>query len=453
MKKIFAFMAIATLMSSCCQSPEIESSVPAKMVNGTVVLETPARAEGQTSALQMACEPIDTVRVGFVGLGGRGYSAVGRYLQVPGTKITAICDKYPEKVSAAQEMLKENGFPKAAEYTGDEGYKQLCEDPNVDLVYICTPWLLHTPIAVYAMEHGKHAATEVPAATTIEECWQLVNTCERTRKHCMMLENCCYDFFEMTCLNMAQQGVFGEIYHAEGAYLHNLDPFWPHYEDNWRLDFNQKHRGDNYPTHGLGPICQILDIHRGDKMDYLVAMDSDSYRGAARGKEFMGTDEFEDGDHTVSLIRTHNGHQIEIQHNVYAPRPYSRIFQLTGTNGYACKYPEPVFAVEPDPENFADKETFDALCKLYEHPISAEYEEKAKEVGGHGGMDYIMDCRLIHCLRNGLPLDEDVYDAAEWSCIAELSRISIKNGSVPVQVPDFTRGDWNEIQGFHHSGF
>lgn len=453
MKKLLSYIAVAALCISCCRENLIPASVPARMENGIISLDAPARASGQVSALQLACEPIDTVRIGFIGLGSRGMGAVRRYTYIDGVEIKALCDLLPERVEEAGAYLSSRNLPAAVGYSGEYGWKDLCENPEIDLVYICTPWLQHTPMAVYAMEHGKHVAVEVPAATTIAECWQLVNTCERTRRHCMMLENCCYDFFEMTALNMAQKGVFGEIYHAEGAYIHNLDEFWDKYQGNWRLDYDQKYRGDNYPTHGLGPICQIMDIHRGDKMEYLVSMDTKSIHGAAVAKEKMGVDDFADGDHTVSLIRTLKGHQIEIQHNVYAARPYSRMFQLTSTEGFANKYPRPGFAVAPNPEKWADEERYDALCLEYRHPIVAEYEAKAREVGGHGGMDFIMDSRLVHCLRNGLPLDQDVYDAAEWSCIAELSRISITNGSVPVNVPDFTRGDWNRIQGFRHGGF
>lgn len=447
MKKIFALIAIASALCACNSYPKVESSLPYKVQNGTIVLQEPARAAGQTSALGMTCDPIDTVRVGFVGLGMRGEDAVRRYTYVEGVKITAICDLLPERVTRANDYLVSRGWPKAAEYSGEEGWKELCERDDVDLVYICTPWLLHTPVSLYAMEHGKHVACEVPSMMNIKDCWDIIDTCEKTRKHFIMLENCCYDFYEMTALNMAQQGVFGEVYHVEGAYIHNLDPFWKHYQGNWRLDYNQKFSGDNYPTHGIGPVCQVLNIHRGDKMNTLVAMDTKSIHGAEVAKEMMGVDEFANGDHTVSLIRTEKGHQIEVQHNVYAARPYSRMYQLTGTKGFANKYPRPEFAVLPDPESFATKEAYDSLMLAYKHPIIAEYETKAKEVGGHGGMDYIMDSRLIWCLRNGLPLDMDVYDAAEWCCVNELSRISIESGSMPVKVPDFTRGDWNKVQG------
>lgn len=452
MKKTALLLVLLGVICSCTGIPKVESSVPYKVKDGTIVLQEPARSPGQESALLMACDPIDTVRIGFVGLGMRGSDAVRRYTYIDGVKIAAVCDLLPDRAASANEYLESRGFAKAAEYSGEEGYKALCESDDVDLVYICTPWQLHVPVSIYALEHGKHVACEVPSMMNVKDCWDIINLCEKNRKHFMMLENCCYDFYEMTALNMAQKGLFGEVYHVEGAYIHNLDPFWDAYQGNWRLEYNQKYRGDNYPTHGIGPICQVLNIHRGDKMEVLVAQDTKSIHGAAVAKEKMGVDEFADGDHTVSLIRTALGHQIEVHHNVYAARPYSRMYQLTGTEGFANKYPYSQLAVGPDPERFATKEVYDSLMLAYKHPIIAQYEAEAKEVGGHGGMDYIMDSRLIYCLRNGLPLDQDVYDAAEWCCVNELSRISINAGCMPVKVPDFTRGEWNTIQGYSHAG-
>jgi predicted dehydrogenase len=463
--------ALAVLLTSfgavsCSDDEKVEASVPAVMEDGKIVLETPEREAGQASALLMKCDPIDTVRVGFVGIGSRGSEAVSRYTYIDGVKITALCDRRQEAIDSCQKTLSRRNLPAAKEYCGEEAWKQLCESPDVDLVYVCTPWLLHTPIAVYAMEHGKHVAIEVPAAMSIKECWDLVNTSEKTRKHCMMLENCVYDFFETTTLAMARKGMFGDITHVAGGYIHNLDPFWNGYDRNWRLDYDQKHRGDNYPTHGIGPLCQVLNIHRGDKMEYVVSMDSDAYHGKAVAKAKMGVDDFAEGDHTVSLIRTHNGKIIEIQHNVYAQRPYSRIYEITGTKGYAVKYPDEHYAFQMDNggdstapkayddltgEEFIPQDLQEEMMEEFKLPFVKEIEEKAKEVGGHGGMDYIMDYRLIYCLRNGLPLDEDVYDAAEWSCLTELSGLSIKYGSVPVEVPDFTRGDWDKIKGYTHA--
>lgn len=441
-------LAVACGILSCTDYPEVESSVHYKVKAGTIVLDEPARSAGQQSALGMTVDPIDTVRVGFVGLGMRGSGAVIRYTFIEGVEITAICDLLPERVEESNRYLEEHGFPRAAEYSGEEGWKQLCERDDIDLVYICTPWLLHVPVSLYALEHGKNVACEVPSMMNVKDCWAIVDACERTRKHFIMLENCCYDFYEMTALNMAQQGVFGEVYHVEGAYIHNLDPYWNQYQGNWRLEYNQRYRGDNYPTHGIGPVCQVLNIHRGDRMNVLVAQDTKSIHGAEVARANMGVDEFADGDHTVSLIRTELGHQIEVHHNVYAARPYSRMYQLTGTKGFASKYPVEQFAVAPDPEMFASQEVMDSLMIRYKHPITAEYEAKAREVGGHGGMDFIMDSRLVYCLHNGLPLDMDVYDAAEWCCVNELSRISILAGCMPVAVPDFTRGDWNKVQGY-----
>lgn len=467
MKRIVYFIvciAMSMLAAASCCQVEVETSVPHRIKDGKIILETPKRAAGQTSALLMTCEPIDTVRVGFIGLGMRGPSAVYRFTYIDGVKITALCDLEADRVENSQKILTGKGLPRAVSYSGVDAWKELCERDDIDLVYICTPWQVHVEMAVYAMEHGKHVAVEVPAAMSIAECWKLVDTSERTRRHCMMLENCVYDFFEMTALNMAQHGLFGEILHAEGAYIHNLDPYWKDYHNNWRLDYNQSHRGDVYPTHGIGPVCQALNIHRGDKMNYLVSQDTKSVHGKAVAKEIMGTEEFANGDHTVTLIRTENGKQIEIQHNVYTRRPYNRLYQLSGVDGFACKYPVPGIALKSenlgedgvkdyqnlDGESFVDAATLEALMEKYRHPITVEYEAKAKTVGGHGGMDYIMDARLIYCLRNGLPLDQDVYDAAEWSCLTELSGLSIAYGSMPVEIPDFTRGDWNKVDGYRH---
>lgn len=428
-------------------------SVPAqKRVAGM-----PLRANGQTDVLKLACPPIDTVRIAFVGLGARGSDAVGRYMSIEGVKVVALCDLLPDRVDSCQAILAKHGRPAAAAYSGVDGWKRLCERKDVDLVYVCTHWQLHTPIAVYAMEHGKHAAVEVPAALTLEQCWQLVNTAERTRRHCMMLENCCYDFFELATLRMAQEGVFGEVMHVEGAYIHDLrwlmfdekSGYW----DMWRLKYNAAHTGDPYPTHGLGPVCQILNIHRGDRMSSLVSMSSDQYGLTAHAKEKFGDTSayaktrYRLGDMNTTLIRTARGKTIMVQHDVTSPRPYSRIHLVSGTKGFAQKYPVQQIALEPEGHRALAPAQRDSVLKRYEHPFVTKIGEIAKKVGGHGGMDYIMDYRLIYCLRHGLPLDEDVYDAAEWSSIIPLSEQSVLQGSAPVSIPDFTRGAWKKISG------
>lgn len=423
-----------------------------------VKLEALERPAGQDNVLQLRCDPIPTVRVAFIGLGSRGLEAVRRFMYLEGIEVVAICDINKDFVSKTQELLTENNKPKALEFTGEEDWKKVCELENVDLVYNCTHWALHTPIAVYAMEQGKHIALEVPAAMSIEDCWKLVDTAEKTRKHCMMLENCCYDFFEMATLNMAQQGLLGEIVHVEGAYIHDLrelnfkSPEDGGYQGMWRLDYNEKNKANIYPTHGLGPVCQALNIHRGDKMNYLVSMSSDQFGMTEYAKNKFGENSdyakrtYEKGDINTTIIKTEKGKTIMIQHDVTSPRPYNRIHMLSGTKGFVQKYPVQGIALEPNAHEFLPEEEMEKLLKEYEHPIVKEVGEKAKEVGGHGGMDFIMDYRLIYCLRNGLPLDQDVYDAAEWSSLVELTEISVRNGSVPVEIPDFTRGDWNKLQ-------
>ena len=450
MKKYFFFAVLPLLcLASCKSQKSVSASVPARVEDGIIVLETPAREPGQESALGMACDPIDTVRVGFVGIGGRGTAAVQRFTFLDNVKVVALCDLDSSRVDICNSILTSASLPAAQGFVGEEAYRQLCEMEDLDLVYIATDWLDHVPVAVYAMNHGKHAAIEVPGAMSIDECWQIVNTSEKTRRHCMMLENCCYDFFEMAALNMAQQGLFGEVYHVEGAYIHYLAEDWG-FSETWRIDYNMAHRGDNYPTHGLGPIAQVLDIHRGDKFDYLVAMDTPSYNGKKAAKRYRDSEECLDGDHTISLIRTGKGKLVEVQHNVYAPRPYTRMYQLTGTEGFANKYPSAGIAVKSiNGHDYVPQPVMDSLLNAYKFDFVKEIEEKAKTVGGHGGMDFIMDYRLIYCLHNGLPLDQDVYDAAEWSAVQELSRISLENGSMPVRFPDFTRGDWNVVDGFH----
>lgn len=435
---------------------------------GPIKVETPARPAGQENALGLTVPAMDTVRVGFVGVGMRGSSAVERYTYIPGVKINALCDVEADRVEVAQKTLEDRGLPKAAGYSGStEAYKELCERDDIDLVYICTDWKHHVPISLYAMEHGKNVAVEVPAAASLEDIWALINMSEKTRKHCMMLENCCYDFYEMAVLTMAQKGLLGEILHGEGSYHHNLDPFWGSYWNNWRLDFNKEVKGDVYPTHGLGPVCQVMDIHRGDRFKTLVAMETKAVNGPKHVEARTGEkcEDFQNADLTMTMITTEKGKTILVEHDVMTPRPYNRMYQIVGSEGYAGKYPiqqlclrdNALTEASTDYQNLGREVTYsgDRLKAILEdnrNPIlTPELEALAKQVGGHGGMDFIMDYRLVYCLRNGLPLDMDVYDMAEWCCLTELGRISIENGNAPVEVPDFTRGAWDKIQGFSYA--
>src|SRR5665648_85991 len=398
-----------------------------------------------------AAPELDKVRIGFVGLGMRGPGAVERMSYIEGVEIIGLCDQYDDRVEKCQKILEKQGLPRAKSYSGSkEAWKQMCENPDIDLIYITTPWAWHTPMAVYAMEHDKHAATEVPAAVSLDECWQLVETSEQTKKHCMMLENCCYDFFELLTLNMARQGFFGEIIHGEGAYLHDLRELnfrKDGYAEMWRLKENYRN-GNLYPTHGLGPICQIMNINRGDQMEYLTSMSSSDFHMADMANELAAKDSFYSefagksfrGNMNTSTVKTYNGRTIMIQHDVSSPRPYSRIHLVSGSKGFARKWPEPE-RISIGHE-WLNEDEMEKLKEQYTPEIVKRIGEMAKKVGGHGGMDFMMDWRLIDCLRNGLPLDQDVYDAALWSAIAPLSEKSVANRSNSVDIPDFTRGSW-----------
>jgi predicted dehydrogenase len=398
-----------------------------------------------------AAPKIETVRIGFVGLGNRGPGAVNRMNKIDGVDIKALCDIRPERANAVMKSL-EGSIHKPDVYTGKEDeWKKMCDRADIDLIYIATPWSLHAPMAVYAMNQGKHVCIEVPAAKTLDECWQLVETSERTRKHCIILENCCYDFFELLTLNMARQGLLGEIIHGEGAYNHDLlvaNFKKETYYDMWRLKENMRN-GNLYPTHGLGPVAQVLDINRGDRMDYLVATSSNDFSMSAMAKDLAAKDDFYKeyanktyrGNMNVTTIRTEKGKTIMLQHDVSSPNIYSRIFKINGTKGSVLKYPDPPRIAFGD-EKWIDEVEFKKLEEQYQPPIIKRIGELAKQVGGHGGMDFLMDWRTIDCLRNGLPVDMDAYDAALWSSIAPLSERSVANRSKSIDIPDFTGGSW-----------
>ena len=478
LKKIYS-IALAALVSLSAVTASAQSLSPSTKWHwdkGTIVVESPERPAGQQHALGLKVAPIKTVRVAFVGLGMRGEWAVMRFAHIPGVEIVALCDYEEPRAERFQKYLREAGLAPADIYYGENGYKEVCQRPDVDLVYVATDWNHHFPVAKFAMENGKHAAIEVPSAMNLEQCWELINLSEKLRLHCFILENCCYDEYEMTALAMKQDGLFGEVIRAEGAYIHGLEWFWDSYwkdpndndKDNlrWRMKYNMENRGDVYATHGLGPVAQCLDIHRGDRFTTLIAMDTESFVGKEWVENKTGKEckEFRNGDHTTTLMRTANGKVIEIQHNVMTPQPYNRLFKLTGTKGYATKYPTPELALSGDAlkgtdapqmdnlnaHGFMPAAQRDALLKKYYHPILAKYIEKGRKMG-HGGMDYVMDSRLVYCLQNGLPLDMDVYDLAEWCCLAELGTISMDNNCAAVAFPDFTRGHWNDVKGYKHA--
>jgi predicted dehydrogenase len=407
----------------------------------------PKRNPGQKSVTNLRLPPMDKVRVGFVGTGSRGGSLLGNLLDIDGVEIRAVCDVVPERVRKAQQRATTAGRPEPAGYPGSEsGFEKLCGRDDLDAVYIATPWDSHAQIAVAAMRNGKHAMIEVPAAITVEECWQLVDTAEQTQRHCMMLENCCYGELEMLVLSMVRQGVLGELTHAEGGYLHDLRDVILGNDSGsvWRRRFMQRLNGNLYPTHGLGMIAQCMDIHSGDRFESLVSMSSPE-RALSRKRDALPagdprrSETFACGDVNTSLIRTALGRTIMLQVSFAMSRPYSRINLVSGTAGTFCDYP-PRIHLDGKGEDW--ETDLAPYHEKYGHPLWKRNREVAAKSGGHGGMDYLMNLRLIQCLREGLPLDMSVYDAAAWSSVFPVSIASVSARSAPVSFPDFTRGDW-----------
>ncbi len=410
---------------------------------------------GAANMCNFAVKPMKRIRVGFIGIGERGTAAVRRVSLLPGIETAALCDLRQEQVDAALKILNEAKRPGAMRtYAGtEEAWKGLCDDSEVDLVYIATPAQLHARMEIYALKAGKHVLTEVPGAQTLDEAWEIVETCEKARRHCMMLENCCYGEMEMLAWNLAHKGLLGTLVHAEGGYIHNL--VWRQLEDDFRNRANfgggtVRRYGNTYPTHALGPICLYMDMNRGDRMESVVSMSS----LAAANREFAAAKypadswqrrtEWLTGDMNTSIIRTARGRTIMMQYSVASPRPYSRINLVQGTKGCFCDYP-PRLALADEPGGEAewmDGAAFEQSRREHMHPLWKTTGELAAKDGGHGGMDFIMDLRWVWCLRNGLPLDMDVYDLASWSAIVPCTAASDERGGEPVEIPDFTRGGW-----------
>jgi hypothetical protein len=419
--------------------------------------------------LGVAFERRDKVRLGLVGCGGRGTSLLHDLLGIDGVEVKAVCDVVPEKVAAAQaSVVKAGQKPPEGYAKGDHDYENLCRRGDLDLVYVATPWSWHVPMAVAAMESGVHAAVEVPSAVTLEECWRLVDVSERTRRHCVILENCCYGWNELLVLNLIRAGMLGELTHAECAYIHDLrqvELFKTDGEGLWRRFEHVSRNGNLYPTHGLGPVARYLDIHRGDRFTRLVSMSSPSLGLQAYRDRALAADDprrketYACGDVNTSLIQTAKGRTVLLQHDVVSPRPYSRINMVSGTLGTFADYPARIFFDERSPlapprkkgededwlhvEQDPGKRKAGGLEDRYEDALWKKLA-KIAETSGHGGMDYVMSWRLVQCMREGLPPDMDVYDAAAWSAPAALSELSVSRGSAPVEFPDFTRGRWEK---------
>jgi predicted dehydrogenase len=388
-------------------------------------------------------------RLGIIGVGGRGTSLLEDLLAT-NAQVRAICDVVPEKAKHAQQLIEKSGQHAPELYTEDDhAYEQLVARDDLDFVIIATPWLWHVPMAVAGMQKGKHVAVEVPAATTIDDCWRLVHTSEATRRHCIMLENCCYGYNETLILRMVQAGRLGDLLYGEGAYLHDLreELFSNKGEGLWRRTVHTQRNGNIYPTHGLGPVASYMGINRGDCFDHLVSMSTpqrglDAYRSTHLQKgDPRWAERYITGDMNISLIKTANGLTITLKHDVSNPRPYDRINTIAGTKGIFTDYPPRIYLDgQKGEEAWANLDAY----KEYEHPLWKQEGDVARKAGGHGGMDFIMLFRLLDCMRKGLAPDMDVYDAASWSAPGPLSVASLQAGSGPAKFPDFTSGHWKD---------
>ena len=405
-------------------------------------IEKPARAP-------MIDVPFERVnpKIGIIGVGGRGTNLLENLLAAD-AQVTAICDVVSEKAAHAQSLIEKAGQKSPALYTdGYHAFESLVARDDLNIVLIATPWNWHVEMAVAAMEHGKHAAVEVPAATTIEGCWKLVDTSEQTRKHCVMVENCCYGYNETLVLRMVHAGMLGDLLYGEGAYIHDLreELFSDKGEGLWRRKVHTEREGNLYPTHGLGPVANYMSIQRGDRFDYIVSMSTpqrglDLYRKEhVPQSDPRWAERYVTGDMNTSLIKTAKGLTITVKHDVSNPHPYDRINTIAGTKGVFADYPPRIyFDGQPGEEQWGSLDAY----KQYQHPLWKEEGAIAQKLGGHGGMDYIMLYRLLQCMREGLVPDMDVYDAAAWSAPGPLSSLSVEEGSAPIKFPDFTRGRW-----------
>jgi hypothetical protein len=405
------------------------------------------------TVIGMKFEPRDVVRVGIIGTGRRGTGMLSNFLAIPHVQISALCDSVHDHATNAQQIAEKSSGKRPEIYTkGEHDFENLCKRNDLDFIYIATPWDCHSPQALAAMKGGAHVGVEVPGVNTLEDAQQLVDTSEETRRHCMIMENCCYGSSELLVLNMIRAGLFGELLHAECAYIHDLRAilFEDQSEGLWRRLPHTKRNGNLYPTHGLGPVASYMGINRGDRFDYLVSMSSpqkglDDYRAAKIPKNTPKWNEkFICGDMNTSLIKTVNGLTIMVQHDVTNPQPYDRINLIKGVKGLFRGYPERIYLEGRNPEDAFTG--LDQYKETYEHALWKN-QGKVAEGRGHGGMDYLMFYRLIQCIRDGLEPDMDVYDLASWSAVAELSEKSVAQGGMPVKLPDFTRGLWKQRNG------
>jgi predicted dehydrogenase len=441
-----AALAGAGLAASAHFTPVLAESVTAGTQSGLV----PPRPAPAATMRGVPFARHATVRIGIVGTGLRGRSVLSELLAIDGVRITAISDIVPAKAERAVKMITDAGMPAPAVYTdGPFAFEQLVQRDDIDFVYTATPWEWHTPVLLAALKAGKHCGAECPVGTTLKELWALVDASEQSRRHCLQLENCNYGYNEMLVDRLVHEGVLGEVLHCEAAYLHDLRRilFEDRDEGLWRRAWHTRTDSNHYPTHGLGPVSWYMDINSGDRYTKIVAM-ATKERGLTLHREATVADRtnpkwserYVTGDMHSALLQTSQGRTVLLQHDVVNPRPYSRLNNVQGTKGIFNDYPARIYV-----EGQAGGERWgpiDPWKQSHEHPLWTRVGELARKKGGHGGMDFIMAYRLVECLREGLVPDFDVYDAATWSAPMPLSEISVAQGSMPVDFPDFTRGAW-----------
>ncbi|MGY8764249.1 MAG: Gfo/Idh/MocA family oxidoreductase [Fidelibacterota bacterium] len=403
------------------------------------------------------------IKMGFIGTGMRGQWVLMLAAKYPEVDIPAICDIDDGMIESALKILKDAGKPEPHVYkNGDEDFLNMLQNETLDGVYIATPWEWHHPMAIDAMKNGIHVGTEVPAALTVDDCWDLVNVSEHTGKHCMIMENVCYRRDVMAVLNMVQQGMFGELLHCQGGYQHDLrhvkfnDGINPYgggvefgekgfSEAKWRTQHSVDRNGDLYPTHGLGPVSPMLGINRGNRMVHLTSTATQS-RGLHKyivdqgGPDHPNADvKFKCGDIVTTVIKCENGQTIMLSHDTNSPRPYSLNFRVQGTKGIWQKDAQSIYIEGISPESHR-WESEDSYLEKYDHPLWKKFENQASG-SGHGGMDFFILRAFIETLKGADPVI-DVYDAVSMSIICPLSEKSIRLGSAAVKIPDFTRGKW-----------
>jgi Oxidoreductase family, NAD-binding Rossmann fold len=408
--------------------------------------------------------PAVPVRLAFIGLGERGRNHLRQALYRDDVQVTALCDTDPLAITKANAILEKAGRKLPPVYTaGDEAFLSLLKRDDIDGVIIATPWEWHTPMAVATMKAGKYAGLEVSATVTLKESWELVDAFEKTGAPCMLLENVCYRRDVMAVLNMIRQGLFGEMTYAHCGYQHDLREvkfnngqqvygggveFGPKAmsEARWRTQHSVDRNGDLYPTHGLGPVAQWLNINRGNRFTRLTSMATKPLglhkyvvdKGGANHPNARVN--FKLGDVVTTMIQCANGENIMLIHDTNSPRPYSLGFRAQGTQGLWMDDNDSIYLEGVSPKAHT-AEPFQTYQDKYDHPQWKQHGTAA-ENAGHGGIDFFVLRAFIESVKQRVAPPIDVYDAAVWSAISPLSEQSIAGGSVPVEIPDFTRGKW-----------